>query len=125
MKNLVFLAIVSLLAIFVVSCESKSGKRVSSTPIPSTSSNDRQVHSIPIQPVRLESAQSVPPVIIGVPKSISYAIELDSWNLSLDIKSEGYAYNLAIDSVTAMRLLTDKKIIAVKVKEGDITLLRE
>lgn len=113
MKKMLKVAIILIGIITIISCGSKSGHKVEQTELKKS-----EPQEITINPSEEE--------IIGTPMSVAYAIPLNSWNLSLDVKSkDGYAYNIEIDSTTAMKILKDKSIVAVKIKGKDITLLKK
>jgi len=117
MKTKVSFTLAVLISVILFSCESRSGKRVRQIA-------KEEVEQVQVQPQKI-IVNPEEQTIIGIPMSVSHAIELNSWNLSLDANSEnGYAYNIEIDSLTAMKIIQDKSIVAVKVKGKSITLLR-
>ncbi len=116
MKTKLFNSACALICVLIIiSCGSKSGQRVQKP--------EKEKIEEP-QPV-LEDDPSQQ-TIIGIPMSVCYSLDLNSWNLSLDAKSEnGYAYNIEIDSLMAVKIIQDKSIVAVRVEGGKITLLKE
>ncbi|MFA7191947.1 MAG: hypothetical protein WC089_01450 [Candidatus Paceibacterota bacterium] len=133
MKKLIFyIAAVGMMAV-MMSCggESMSGKKLKEWEAAEKAKKD----SISLEPQKDidpgfsigedGELQGTPIEIIGIPMSVSYAIPLNSWNLSLKINSkDGLAYNLEVDSATASSIINDSTIVAVRVIGKEVTLLR-
>jgi len=113
MKKVLFII---MLAIIAAGCESRSAHKAKLL-----KDSIAAIHSTNNAPIPTKQDSSEQPVI-GVPKSIAYAIELNSWNLSID--HDGLAYNVEIDAKTANLIITDKTIKAVRIEGKKVTLLR-
>ncbi len=113
MKKVLFII---MLAIVAAGCESRSGHKTKFL-----KDSLAAIHSTNNTPIHTEHNSSEQPVI-GVPKSVTFAIEPNSWNLDIDYNDE--AYNVEIDAKTANLILTDKTIKAVKIEGKKVTLLR-
>jgi Cu/Ag efflux protein CusF len=111
MKKVLFIIMLAIVA----GCESRSGHKAKIL-----KDSLAAIHSTNNEPV--PTAQTPERPVIGAPKSVAYAIDLNSWNLSID--HDGLAYNVEIDAKTANLIITDKTIKAVKIEGKKVTLLR-
>ncbi len=115
MKNSLIVAVVTLI---LLSCNSSSKQQEQNVPTYAVPSQEPAQYAQPYPNI------SPLDTIIGVPMSVSYAIPQKSWNLSLDVSDKnGYAYNVEIDSATAMQILQDKSGAKVKIIPQRIVLL--
>jgi hypothetical protein len=107
MKKQIILATIILATLIFSACGSESGKRTKNptpTPVPN-------------------GIEESPLAIIGAPKSICQDIRRGTWELSVD-RVVGII-RIDVDSATALQIITDKTIVAVKVEGQKITLLRQ
>ncbi|MBP9715968.1 MAG: hypothetical protein KBD48_02150 [Candidatus Pacebacteria bacterium] len=117
----------------VMSCNgcSKSGKRLEERKAAEMAKKD----SIKLEPKKdidpgfsigdNGELQGKPIEIIGIPMSVSYAVSLKTWNVSLRVHSkDGLAHSLEVDSATASSIINDSTIVAVRVIGKEVTLLR-
>lgn len=111
MKKIGILVMAVLAIVFtfgITSCNSREGVKVDDVLLGKSSTPAKELN------------------VIGAPIRVSYTIELNLWEVSLDVKNkDGYSETVEIDSTTANRLIHDKSIIAVKVVGGTVTLLNK